>query len=596
MTAPVLMVVDEDARGLETLEGTLRCRYVHDYLVIGESSRPKALSRLRELRAAGSPVAVVMAAATTAPAAAAELLAEVRTIHPAAKRVLVVPRGGQAAPSMGVPLSLVADRQAAMPVLRAIAHGLIDTYLPAPGAGRDEGFHRGLSELLEEWAHQTVPALPAVRIIDQQPSARAHELRDLLARGSVPYVFHDVASADGQAWLQQAGQDGSRLPVLVTYTGQVLVDPPNDQVTAVFGLAGLPEGTVDVAVVGAGPAGLSAAVYAASEGLSTLLLESQAFGGQAGSSSLIRNYLGFPCGISGAGLATRAFEQAWSFGAMPSMAGPVTGLERAEKGFTLRLADGRVSHAATVLIATGVSYRRLAAPGADRLLGAGVFYGATGSEARAFSGEHVFIVGGANSAGQAAVNLARYARQVTLVVRGESLAARMSRYLIDEVTATPNIDVRTATQITEAAGNGKLQALTLTGTANGRTQTVPASALIVLIGAVPRTGWLPPQILRDEHGFILTGNDCHQHGAAGSGWTLERAPLSLETSAPGVFAAGDVRHGSVKRVASAVGEGSIAATQMYQYLEKRSRGLEQLRSMSGCPSDALGDVRSCQRW
>jgi thioredoxin reductase (NADPH) len=581
MTAPVLMAIDEDASGLGMLEGILSRRYGHDYLVIGESSQAKALSRLRELHAVGSPVAVVMAAATTAPESAAELLAEVRTIHPAAKRVLVVSRGGQAAPSMGVPVPLVADRQAAMPVLRAIAHGMIDSYLPAPGAGRDEGFHRGLSELLEEWAQQTVPALPAVRIIDQQPSARAHRMRDLLARSGVPYIFHDVESADGQAVLRQAGQDGSRLPVLVAYTGQVLVDPPMDQITAVFGLEGLPEGTVDVAVLGAGPAGLSAAVYAASEGLSTLLLEPEAIGGQAGSSSLIRNYLGFPRGISGAGLATRAFEQAWCFGVMPSMAGAATGLERAGSAFILRLTGGRVSHAATVLIATGVSYRRLAAPGVDRLLGAGVFYGATGSEAGVFSGEHVFIVGGANSAGQAAVNLARYAHQVTLVVRGSSLAARMSHYLIDEVTATPNIDVRTSTQITAAAGNGKLQALTLTDTGNGRTQTVPASALIVLIGAVPHTSWLPPEILRDEHGFILTGNDMYQHVSADSRWALERAPLSLETSIPGVFAAGDVRHGSVKRVAAAVGEGSIAATQIYRYLEERSRTAESSKRRTG---------------
>jgi thioredoxin reductase (NADPH) len=256
---------------------------------------------------------------------------------------------------------------------------------------------------------------------------------------------------------------------------------------------------------------------------------------------------------------------------MPSMAGPVTRLERAGSGFTLCLTDGRASHAATVLIATGVSYRRLAAPGVDRLLGAGVFYGATGSEASAFSGEHVFIVGGANSAGQAAVNLARYAQQVTLVVRGNSLAARMSRYLIDEITATPNIDVRTSTRIAEAVGNGKLHALTLTDTGNDSTQTVPASALIVLIGAVPHTSWLPPEILRDEHGFIMTGNDVRQHGTADSRWALERAPLSLETRIPGVIAAGDVRHGSVKRVATAVGEGSIAATQMYQYLAERSR-------------------------
>ena len=363
------MIVDDDPGSLGTLDGTLRRRYERDYLVISEASPAAALGRLRELRAAGCPVAVVMASSTMAAAPAAEFLAQARTIAPAAKRVLVVPRGGPAAPSVRVPMPLVADRQAAMPVLRAMAHGMIDAYLPAPGAGRDEGFHRGISELLEEWAQEAAPALPAVRIIDRQQSARAHELRDVLVRNSVPYVFHAAESADGQWWLAQAGQDGSVLPVLVTYTGQVLVDPPKDQITAVFGLAALPAGTVDVAVVGAGPA-LSAAVYAASEGLSTLLLEREAIGGQAGSSSLIRNYPGFPRGISGASLANRAFEQAWSFGAILSMAGPVTGLEPAAGGFTLRLAGGQVSHARSVLITTGVSYRRLDAPGLDSLLGA----------------------------------------------------------------------------------------------------------------------------------------------------------------------------------------------------------------------------------
>jgi len=571
MTTPVLMVVDEDAASLGTLDGTLRRRYGHDYRVISEASLATALGRLRELRAAGSPLAVVMVAATATAAPAAEFLAQARTIQPAAKRVLVVSRGGPAAPSLRVPVPLVRDRQAAVPLLRAIAHGMIDTYLPAPGAGRDEAFHRAVSELLEEWARDAAPAMPAVRIIAHQQSTRAHELRDLLARNGVPYVFHGAESADGQSRLQQAGQDGSTLPVLVMYTGQVLADPPNEQIAALFGLASLPATTVDVAIVGAGPAGLSAAVYTASEGLSTLLLEREAIGGQAGSSSLIRNYLGFPRGVSGASLATRAFEQAWSFGAIPSVAGPVTGLQPAAGGFTLRLTGGQASHARSVLIATGGSYRRLAAPGVDALLGAGVFYGATGSESTAFAGEHIFIVGAANSAGQAAVNLARYAQQVTIVVRGGSLAARMSQYLIDEITATPNIDVRTTTQIAAAEGDGKLETLTLHDTKTGSTQIVPASALVVLIGAEPQTGWLPSQIVRDEHGFILTGNDLPQDGDPAASWTQPRPPLPLETSMPGVFSAGDARHGSIKRVASAVGEGSIAATQMYQYLQKLAR-------------------------
>ena len=571
MTKPVLMVVDDNPGGLATADGTLRRRYGHDYLIISEATPGTALGRLRELRAAGHPVAVVMAAAAVAEAPAADFFAQTRSIQPAAKRVLVIPREDPAAPSLRVPVPLVADRQAATPVLRAIAHGMIDAYLPAPGAGRDEEFHRAVSELLEEWAHDAAPVLPAVRIIAEQQSARAHELRDALARSSIPYAFHAAESADGQSWLAQAGQDGSALPVLLTYTGEVLVDPPNDRIAAVFGLAGLPAGTVDVAIVGAGPAGLSAAVYAASEGLSTLLLEREAIGGQAGSSSLIRNYLGFPRGISGASLATRAFEQAWSFGAIPSMTGAATSLQPAPDGFTLHLAGGQVSHARSILITTGVSYRRLDAPGLDSLLGAGVFYGATTSEGNAFSGERVFIVGGANSAGQAAVNMARYAQQVTIVIRGDSLAARMSQYLIDEITATANIDVRTSTQIAAAAGTGKLEALTLTDTRTGSTKTVPAAALVILIGAVPHTDWLPPQIARDKHGFILTGSDLPASRNPAASWTLPRPPLPLETSMPGAFAAGDVRHGSVKRVASAVGEGAIATTQLTQYLQMQAQ-------------------------
>jgi len=567
MTIPVLMVVDDDPDSLGMLDRTLRRRYGQDYLIVGEASPEIGLDRLGELRAAGREVAVIMVASAMAEAPAAEFFAKARSVAPAAKRVLVVPRGGPAAPSFRVPVPLVRDREAATPVLRALAHGMIDTYIPAPGAEQDEAFHGAVSELLEEWARDTTPTLPAVRIVAERQSVRGHELRDLLARNSAPYVFYVAESAEGQSWLKQAGQDGSVLPVLVTYTGEVMVDPSNDQVAAVFGLAELPAGTVDVAIVGAGPAGLSAAVYAASEGLSTLLLERDAFGGQAGSSSLIRNYLGFPRGISGAALATRAFEQAWSFGALPSLAGPVTSLEPTAEGFTLQMADGKVSHSRSILITTGVSYRRLDAPGLDALVGAGVFYGATTSESAAFAGEHVFIAGGANSAGQAAVNIARYAQRVTIVVRGDSLAARMSQYLIDEISATGNIDVRTGTEIVSADGVGHLEALTLTDTKTSSTTTVPAAALVVLIGAVPRTDWLPPSIRRDEHGFILTGADLPREGDQASEWPLRRLALPLETSLPGVFAAGDVRHGSVKRVASGVGEGSIATTQIHQYLQ-----------------------------
>ena len=570
MTNPVLMVVDDNPDNLSTLEEALGSRYERDYVIISEVGPGQALDRLRALAAAGNAVAVVMASSAMTATDAAEFLAQVGGIHPAAKRVLVVPRGGPAAPSLRVPVPLVRDRQAAAPVLRAIAHGIIDAYLPAPADRPDEGFHRVVTELLDDWAHEIAPVRPAAQLIAPERSARAQDLRDLLARNGTPCVFHAASSAEGQRLLHEVGQDGSALPVLVMYTGEVLADPSNDQIAAVFGLASLPAQTVDVAIVGAGPAGLSAAVYTASEGLSTLLLERESIGGQAGSSSLIRNFLGFPRGITGTGLATRAFAQAWSFGAIPSMTGPVTGLEPTASGFTLHIAGGGVCRARTVLIATGVSYRRLDAAGVDALLGAGVYYGASGSESRAFAGEHIFIAGGANSAGQAAVNLARYARQVTIVIRGESLAARMSQYLIDEISASANIDVRTRTVIRAAEGTPQLAALALADSRTGQTETVAASALLVMIGAEPRSDWLPAEIARDDHGFILTGSDLVDDQNLAALSLPPRPPRPLETSIPGVFAAGDIRSGSVKRVASAVGEGSIAATQMYQYLEERS--------------------------
>jgi thioredoxin reductase (NADPH) len=375
MSKPVLMVLDDQPQSVAALEEALRSRYEHDYLIISHTSASTALNHLTELRAACRPVAVVLAAALTTETSGTEFLARVRSSQPAAKRVLIVPRGGPAAPSLRVPAPLLQDRSAALPVLQAMALGAIDTYLPGPGNARDEGFHRGVSELLEEWAHDAAPALPAAWIIGERQSARSYQLRDLLARNSIPYVFNAADSEPGRAMVEQAGQDCSALPVLVMYSGEVLVDPPIERLAAAFGLAALPSGTVDVAIVGAGPAGLSAAVYTAAEGLSTLLLEREAIGGQAGSSSLIRNYLGFPHGVTGASLATRAFEQAWSFGAVTSMTGPVTGLWPASDGYIVSLGDGGQARARTVVIATGVSYRRLTAPGVDALLGAGVFYG-----------------------------------------------------------------------------------------------------------------------------------------------------------------------------------------------------------------------------
>jgi thioredoxin reductase (NADPH) len=563
MTEPALLVLDDDPDELDALQETLQRRYGQEYLVVCESSAAAAVDRLARLAAEGRPVAIVGVAASMIDTGGDEFLATVRRRYPNAKRVLVVPRGGPAAPSLRVPARLLQDPLAAQPVLRAVTLGVVDTYLPSPHGVRDEAFHLAVSELLDEWVRDSAGDQPAVHIIGHQHSARAHELRDILARNGIPFEFYPEDSDRGRRLLEQSGQAGSALPVVITYTGQALADPKTDELGAAFGLATLPAGTVDVAIVGAGPAGVSAAVYTASEGLSTLLLEREAFGGQAGSSSLIRNYLGFPRGISGRSLASRAFAQVWAFGAATVVTGPVVRLGPAESGYLLRLADGAEVRCRSVVIATGVTYRMLDAPGMAPLVGAGVYYGAAAAEAPAMAGRRVFIAGGANSAGQAAVNLARHASQVTLLVRRDSVAATMSQYLIDEINGTDNIDIRHNTEVAGAEGEGRLEALRLRDNRTGTTETVPASALFVLVGADPHTAWLPPAIQRDERGFLLTGSDL----GPGS-WPLHRPPLPLETGLPGVFAAGDVRQRSIKRVASAVGEGSIAATQVTHYLQE----------------------------
>jgi thioredoxin reductase (NADPH) len=563
MNEPAMLVLDGASQDREELQVALARRYGQDYLVVGEASASMALDRLAQLAADGRSVAMVFAPSSMIGAGGDEFFAQVRTLYPGAKRVLIVPRGGPSAPSLRVPAMLLQDHSAALPVLRAVTLGTIDTYLPSPYGERDEGFHQGVSDLLEEWAHDSEADIPAVHIVGERQS-RSHELRDLLARNGIPFAFFPADSDRGKQLLEQVGHTGSALPVVITYTGRALVDPSNDTLGAAFGLASLPTTMVDVAIVGAGPAGLSAAVYTSSEGLATVMLEREAFGGQAGSSSLIRNYLGFPRGISGRGLATRAFAQVWSFGAATVVSRKVTGLRRGDHGYVLTLADGSTVDCRSVVIASGVSYRKLDAPGLEPLIGSGVYYGAAIAEARAMSGRHVFIAGGANSAGQAAVNLARHARQVTVVVRRASITETMSRYLVDEIAGTPNIDVRHNTEVLGGQGDSQLESLTLHDTRAGTTETVPASALFVLIGADPHTDWLPDDIQRDELGYVLTGSDLRSAGPGA--WTLPRPPMALETSLPGVFAAGDVRHRSVKRVASAVGEGSITATQVTQFL------------------------------
>jgi thioredoxin reductase (NADPH) len=396
-------------------------------------------------------------------------------------------------------------------------------------------------------------------------SQRSHELRSLLARNGAPHVFHASDSPEGRRRLTEVGEEGAEVPVAIVRDREVLVDPSNTDLACAYGLTTeLDEGRdFDIVVVGAGPAGLAAAVYASSEGLRTLTVERESIGGQAGSSSLIRNYLGFSRGLSGAELAQRAYQQAWVFGAKFLLMRELTGLRIEEGRHALTTADGSELTAGAVVLAMGASYRRLGIPALESLNGAGVFYGASVSEAQALAGEHVHVVGGGNSAGQAAVHLCRHAKQVTLLVRGPSLAESMSQYLCKQIAETDNIEVCQHREVIGGGGEGRLEQLTLRDTETGETSSEQGTALFILIGAQPHTDWLPQEIERDQWGYLLTGSDVAQ----GDTWPLDRPPHMFETSVPGVFAVGDVRHRSIKRVASAVGEGSVVIQQVHEYLE-----------------------------
>jgi thioredoxin reductase (NADPH) len=406
----------------------------------------------------------------------------------------------------------------------------------------------------------------AIRIIGEQWNPRSHQLRDLLERTTVPFGFYDSESEEGKRILAQAGVDGSRLPVLCIHSGAVLVDPTNEQVAVALGARTTPEpGLYDVAIVGAGPAGLAASVYAASEGLRTVLFDPETIGGQAGTSSRIENYLGFPRGISGGELAHRAFEQAQRFGVSVVFSKAATRLRADGMRLIATLSDGAEIESRTVVIATGVAYRRLDVPSLERFAGVGVFYGAAMSEAPPCTGEEVLIVGAGNSAGQAAIHLARFASRVTMVVRGQSLAASMSDYLIRQIGALSNIDVRLGTWVVDGQGDKRLEAVTVERV-DGKREKLCAAGLFVLVGGTPHTQWLAGTIEMDAKGYILTGRDLLSSGRPPSGWRLEREPFFLETSMPGVFAVGDARCRSVKRVASAVGEGATAIQLVHEYL------------------------------
>jgi thioredoxin reductase (NADPH) len=546
MAKPVLVVVDDEDDSRRALTDELGSRYGAHYEIVSAGSPEMALALLGELTAAGAAVPLVLADQWMPGMTGIEFLARVKQLIPTARRGLLISWG---------------DRSTAAPILEAAALGWMEFYLPKPAWSPDEQFHRAVTESLEEWWREQGGRFEAVTVIGAELSARTHEIRDVLSRTSVPFGFYPSDSKEGRQALQRLGAPQPTGPVVALYNGIVLVDPDIAEVAEALGLDVRPtEQAYDLLVVGAGPAGLAAAVYGASEGLNTALLEREAFGGQAGTSSRIRNYLGFPHGISGVELALRAYQQAWGFGAHFVYGNPAVSLTAEKDLRVVGLHDGSQVRARTVVIATGVTYQRLGIPELEALAGAGVFYGAGTVEAQAVAGKPVFVVGGGNSAGQAALHLAKYARQVTILVRARSLAASMSDYLIRQIEDAPNVEVRHLTEIAGGGGQGHLEHLLIRHRATGEEELVPAAGLFILIGAQPFTGWLPDAMARDQWGFILTGQDAVKH------WPLQRAPLPFETSVPGVFAVGDVRHGSIKRVASAVGEGSIAIRLIHDYL------------------------------
>jgi thioredoxin reductase (NADPH) len=543
MTRPVLFVLDHDPGSRAFLLADLTKRFGGDFTVRADGTSDAALGSLQELTEAGEPVALLLVDDTSA-----DFLARAHELHPGAKRVLLVDR----------------DYSSTSPVVQAVALGRADYHLVRPWAD-DEMMYRTMSEFLSSWTKEQEPNFELFRIVAEEGDSRVLQLRDVMTRFNMPFGFYAAQSEAGRRLLDEAGLDPSRLPAVIRYDGHVIVDPSLPDLARVIGVSVTNDTTAcDVAIVGAGPAGLAAAVYAASEGLDTVLLEQAISGGQAGTSPMIRNYPGFPHGVSGGQLMEQTCEQAWLMGAHIVFAQQAVSLSRRGDDRVVRLLDGSEVCARTVVIATGMSWRRLGVPRLEALVGAGVFYGAAVSESRAMQGQDVFIVGAGNSAGQAAVHLARYARTVTLVVRGGALANSMSSYLMREVESTPNVGVRFRTEVVDGGGQGRLERLTLADRARDAVEEVAAAALFVMIGGEPHTQWLPEEIAHDEQGYLATGRELLERFPAS--WNGGRSPLPLETSLPGVFAAGDGRLGSIKRVASAVGEGATVVRLVHEYL------------------------------
>jgi thioredoxin reductase (NADPH) len=550
---PAILIVDDDPEVLRAIERDLRRRYADRYRVLRADSGKTALEALEELEKREDAVALFVVDQRMPEMTGVEFLGQAIRLFPDAKRTL---------------LTAYADTDAA---IRAINEARINHYLLKPWDPPEQNLYPVLDDLLEDWQAGYRPPFAGLRVLGERWSPRSYELREFLARHQVPFRWLDIEKADRDSEVQSAlrtlGSDASRLPAVLFPEGVQLMEPSNTELAERIGLR-LRSDTnfFDVVIVGGGPAGLAAAVYAASEGLRTVMVEQEAPGGQAGLSSKIENYLGFPSGITGSDLARRAVMQAKRFGVEIVCPQKATGLRVEGPYRYVKVADGSELVCHAVLLATGVEWRKLSVPGVERLQGAGVYYGAGSTEAMTCQDEDVYIIGGANSAGQAAMNFSRYARRVVMLVRGESLASTMSRYLIDEIEKTENIRVEFGSSVVEAHGENRLEAISIHCGASGEISQTPANSLFIFIGAQPGTDWLDGVVERDEKGFILSGSELKRKGKLPATWPLKRDPGLLETSVPGVFAVGDVRRGSVKRVASGVGEGSVAIQFVHSYL------------------------------
>ncbi len=555
MAKPILLSVDDDSDVLRSIERDLRSQYGAEYRVIGSDSPEGALTLLKQLKVRNDSVALLLADQRMPHMDGVEFLQQATSLFPDAKRAL---------------LTAYADTNAA---ISAINQANINYFFMKPWDPPAEHLYPQLDDLLDDWQASYRPTYQGIRVLGTRWSPRSYELRDFLARNHVPYQWIDVELSandpETKRLLEALGPEAAELPVVLFPDGTKLLEGAPTEVAQKVGLRTRAQTSFyDLAIVGGGPAGLAAAVYGASEGLHTVMIEREAPGGQAGMSSRIENYLGFPNGLSGGDLARRAVVQAQRFGVEILSPQEVVGVRTEGSYRILKLADGVEISCHALMIATGVQWRRLEAPGIDRLQGAGVYYGGGATEALSCKGEMVYIVGGANSAGQAAMNFAKFAERVVILVRGDSLASTMSQYLIDQIKETPNIQIWAHASVSEVHGDTHLEEISVLCSDTAKTERVPAASMFIFIGALPRTEWLGDLVERDERGFLLAGPDLIRDGQRPRGWTLDRDPFLLETNVPGIFAVGDVRHGSVKRVASGVGEGSVAVQFIHQYLSK----------------------------